>query len=97
MASLTPELSGQILAERLTFGLSKLSESVEMQNEIRGGVPVLKGSRLPVARILAELGDDATITEIADDYDLDVKQLKDFIEGLAILLDRPVVNDNIPA
>lgn len=89
MASSTniPELSGQILAERLTYDLSKLSQSVEIKNEIR--VPVLKGSRLPLARIIAELGDDATITEIADDYDLDVKQVRDFIEGLAILLDRP--------
>ncbi|HDN25731.1 MAG TPA: DUF433 domain-containing protein [Thioploca sp.] len=61
---------------------------VEIQNEIRGGVPVLKGTRIPVAKILAELTEDMTLTDIAKDYNINVQQVRMFIEGLAILLDR---------
>jgi uncharacterized protein (DUF433 family) len=74
--------------QRLEYGLRELSDVVEIHNEIRGGVPVLKGSRIPVAKILAELGEDMTLTEIAEDYNVNIQQVKVFIEGLAILLDR---------
>ncbi|MEN8215681.1 MAG: DUF433 domain-containing protein [Pseudomonadota bacterium] len=71
------------LKQRLEYGLRELSEVVEIHSEIRGGVPVLKGSRIPVAKILAELGEDMTITEIAEDYNINIQQAKMFIEGLA--------------
>ncbi len=74
--------------QRLEYGLNELSDVVEIRNEIRGGVPVLKGTRIPVAKILAELGEDMTLSEIAEDYDINIQQVKVFIEGLAILLDR---------
>jgi len=76
------------LKQRLEYGLRELSDVVEIHHEIRGGVPVLKGSRIPVAKIFAELGEDMTLTEIAEDYNINIQQLKVFIEGLAILLDR---------
>lgn len=76
------------LKQRLEYGLRELSDVVEIHSEIRGGVPVLKGSRIPVAKILAELGEDMTLTEIAEDYNINIQQAKMFIEGLAILLDR---------
>jgi len=72
------------LKQRLEYGLRELSDVVE----IRGGVPVLKGSRIPVAKILAELGEDMTLSEIAEDYNINIQQARRFIEGLAILLDR---------
>ncbi len=76
------------LKQRLEYGLRELSDVVEIRHEIRGGVPVLKGTRIPVAKILAELGEDMTLTEIAEDYNINIQQVKVFIEGLAILLDR---------
>ncbi|MDM8549965.1 DUF433 domain-containing protein [Desulfobacterales bacterium HSG2] len=82
---------GYLLAERLTYALKKMSDSVEINSEIRGGIPVLKGSRMPVSRIIAELGENATISEIAEDYELDVRQVRNFIDGLAVLLDRSVL------
>lgn len=80
--------SEQQLQKRLEYGLRELSDVVEIHHEIRGGVPVLKGSRIPVAKILAEFGEDMTITEIAEDYNINIQQVRVFIEGLAILLDR---------
>ncbi|EDN68641.1 hypothetical protein BGP_0703 [Beggiatoa sp. PS] len=51
-------------------------------------MPVLKGTRIPIATILAELGEETTISEIAEDYDINAQQIKVLIEGLAILLER---------
>lgn len=82
--------SEQLVLKRLKYGLETLSDTVEVNDEIRGGIPVLKDSRIPIAKILAELGEDTTITEIAEDYELNVKQVKKVIESLAILLDRSI-------
>jgi uncharacterized protein (DUF433 family) len=76
------------LKQRLEYGLRELSDVIEIHHEIRGGVPVIKGSRIPIAKILAELGEDMTLSEIADDYNLNIQQVRMFIQGLAILLDR---------
>jgi len=83
-----PTQREQLFLKRLEYGLKELSSVVEIHNEIRGGMPVLKGTRIPIATILAELGEDTTITEIAEDYDINAQQIKVLIEGLAILLER---------
>ncbi|MEM8641503.1 MAG: DUF433 domain-containing protein [Cyanobacteria bacterium P01_G01_bin.54] len=61
---------------------------IEIHPEMRGGIPVLKGTRFPVARVLAELGEDETISEIAEDYDIDANKLRDLIENLAMFFDQ---------
>lgn len=81
--------SAQLL-ERIAFGLSLLRESVTVDPEVRGGVPVLKDTRFPLSRILAELAAGASITQLAEDYEIDEKTIRSFLEGLAIHLDRPV-------
>jgi len=78
----------QLFLKRLEYGLKELSNVVEIHNEIRGGMPVLKGTRIPIATILAELSEETTITEIAEDYDINAQQIKVLIGGLAILLER---------
>jgi len=50
---------------------------------------VIKGTRFPVARVFAEISDDVTLSEIAEDFDLDVNVLKKLVEGIAILFERP--------
>ena len=87
-ALLQPTQREQLFLKRLEYGLKELSNVVEIHNGIRGGMPVLKGTRIPIATILAELGEDTTITEIAEDYDINAKEIKVLIEGLAILLER---------
>ena len=79
----------QWIAERLRFAVIMLRESVTLDPEIRGGVPVLKGTRVPIAQLLAEIADDASVSEIADDLDLDVGLIVKLLEGIAIHLDRP--------
>ncbi|MGO8751666.1 MAG: DUF433 domain-containing protein [Thermoguttaceae bacterium] len=79
------------LARRLREAVVMLQNSVEINPQKRGGVPVLKGTRVTIAQVIAELSDDLSLSEIADDLGLDEMQSRCFLEGMAIHLDRPFV------
>jgi len=51
---------------------------------------VIRGTRFPVARVFAEISDGLSLSEIAEDFDLDVNMLRKLVEGLAILFERPI-------
>jgi uncharacterized protein (DUF433 family) len=78
------------LSQRLDSALTVLSETVEIDPEIRGGVPVVRGTRVPVARILAELAGDSRLSEIADDLGVDLQTLKNLVNGIATKIERPM-------
>ena len=77
------------ILDRLRAALRMLSLSVDVDPDIRSGVPVLKGTRFPVSHLLAELADDQDVSEIADAWDLDSEVIKKVLRGLSISLDRP--------
>lgn len=79
----------QRIAERLRFAAISLDATIEIDPHKRGGVPVIKGTRFTVAQLLGEVADGYNITQISDDLDLDVTQVKEIIHGFAIYLDRP--------
>jgi uncharacterized protein (DUF433 family) len=79
----------QWVAERLRFAVRMLRETIEVNPQKRGGVPVLSGTRVPVAQILAEIADDASVSEIAAELDLDAECIRKLLEGIASYLDRP--------
>ena len=58
-------------------------DSIDIDPEKRGGVPMVKGTRVPVATILAELAEGATIGGVAADLDLDPEILRKMIQGIA--------------
>ena len=74
--------------ERTRQAALQLDEGVESNREKLGGVPVLKGTRISVAQILAEIGEGQSIQAVADDFDLDAEMVKKLGTGLAICLDR---------
>jgi uncharacterized protein (DUF433 family) len=76
--------------ERLRNAILMLDTCVESDPEIRGGTPVIKGTRIPVARVFSEIAGGMTCYEIAADFDLDVSMLVGIFEGLACYLDRPL-------
>jgi uncharacterized protein (DUF433 family) len=78
-------------ARRMHEAVVMLRNSVEINPQKHGGVPVLKGTRITIAQVIAELADDLSLSEIADDLGLDEMQLRCFLEGMAIHLDRPFV------
>jgi uncharacterized protein (DUF433 family) len=77
------------LAERARHAASMLRNCVEMNPRKRGGIPVLKGTRFTLAQILAEIAEGRDVNELAEDFELDLELIKEFLHGLAICLDRP--------
>jgi uncharacterized protein (DUF433 family) len=80
----------QWLTERAQHASRELNDCVELNPEKLGGVPVLKGTRIAVAQVLAEMGEGQSAEQVAEDLDLDVSLVKRLVLGLAICLDRPV-------
>ena len=77
------------MVQRLFAATDVLSASVTVDPEVRGGVPVLRGTRVPLSQLLAEVTDDRTLSDIAEDKDLDLGLLKAFFGAMATYLDRP--------
>ena len=82
--------AGQWLTERVQYATRELADCVEWNADKLGGAPVLRGTRISVAQILAELGEGQSAEEVAGDFDLDVLLVKRLVQGLAVCLDRPV-------
>ena len=70
------------------INLIKSLEAVDLNARIRSGHPVLKGTRIPISQILAELADEGSIDALAEDMDLDKDMLKKLLNGLATAFDR---------
>lgn len=79
------------LADRVLSATRMLRESVAVDPFVRSGVPVLRGTRFTVSQLLGELADGRSVGELAEDFDLDLEQIKEFLYGLAIHMDRPVL------
>ncbi len=77
------------LAERARSALSILQDCTEVNPKKCGGVPVLRGTRLPLAQVLAEIADGRSVSELAEDFELEPALIRGFLEGMAIILDRP--------
>jgi uncharacterized protein (DUF433 family) len=80
----------QWMIERTQSASRELADCIELNPAKCGGVPVLKGTRISVAQILAEIGEGQSAVEVAQDYDLDAELVKRLVKGLAVYLDRAV-------
>ncbi|MFM9959958.1 MAG: DUF433 domain-containing protein [Planctomycetaceae bacterium] len=76
------------IAKRSAHALRELQECVEIDPAKRCGRPVLKGTRMSIAQLLAELGEGRSTFEVADDFGLDAALVNKFVSGLAGCLDR---------
>jgi uncharacterized protein (DUF433 family) len=70
-------------------GHEVLKNAVEISSRRIGGVPVLKGTRFTVAQTLAELAEIEGIAELAENFDIDEKLIRDMLTGLSLLFMRP--------
>lgn len=77
--------------ERLRYVMKSWGETVSVDEEVRGGVPCLKGHRITVGHMLAEIFGNPNvikcIDDVADSYNIDPKQLRDLTEFLSIFFD----------
>lgn len=76
------------MEDLLTF----LGDCVVIDKDLRGGVPCIKGTRIPVSQFLATLAhpDDQQIpaVDFADEYDIDRKPCIQILEQLAMYFNR---------
>lgn len=71
------------------FGYQTLHTAVDVDPRRRGGVPVLKGTRFTVAQTLAELAHSDAVEELAQNFELDVRVIREMLNGLSLILSRP--------
>ena len=73
-----------------SFGMGGMEEFkwVEINPEICGGKPVIKGTRIPVKIILELLANGWTIEDIKEEYDLTAEQIKDAIRFASQMLEK---------
>jgi uncharacterized protein (DUF433 family) len=79
------------VAQRVSDALLILRDTVEIDPDKCGGVPVLRSTRLTVARLLAELADGRSVGAIAEDFELDPAIPEDLLRNLSQWLDRPAI------
>lgn len=75
--------------DRLGYAITLLNDSVSVDRDIVGGMPVLSGSRFSIAQVFAEIADGDSLDTLSDRMDLDIDSLKKLFEGMSIQLDRP--------
>jgi uncharacterized protein (DUF433 family) len=73
-----------------SFGMGGMEEFkwVEINPEICGGKPVIKGTRIPVKIILELLANGWTIEDIKEEYNLTEEQIKDTIRFASQMLEK---------
>lgn len=64
--------------------------TVTIDVEVRGGIPVLQGTRFPVSHVIADLADGMNPAEISHEYDLPLDGIVKMLETLAQVLDNPI-------
>jgi uncharacterized protein (DUF433 family) len=70
-------------------GARLLRDSVVVDPDQRGGVPVLTGTGFTVSQTLVELADSSGVAEVADEFDLDADVIRKMLNGLSLLLEKP--------
>ncbi len=84
-----PDAEERKLSERLAFAVRLVGDALEINPQIRSGVPVLRGTRFPASQVLAELAAGRSLAQIVEEWDLDENVVRSFLEGLSIQIDRP--------
>lgn len=84
--------SGVRVEAQLAEAAKVIEDAVDIDKMRRSGVPVLKGTRFPIASILTELAEGRSVDEIAKDYDLPKGRIKKALQGFAYYFDRPFVS-----
>jgi uncharacterized protein (DUF433 family) len=72
------------------LGYSLLREVLEINPNRHGGVPVLRGTRFTAGQVLAELAESESVSTIAENYDLNPQHIEDMLNGLSLILMRPL-------
>ena len=69
-----------------------LLDRIAVDPEIQGGRPVIRGTRIPVARIVGALSAGATLQELEDDYSLREEDIRAALAYAAKLVEDTEVH-----
>ncbi|MGA2497035.1 MAG: DUF433 domain-containing protein [Tepidisphaeraceae bacterium] len=83
--------------DRIIFSKELLSATIIVDSEIRSGVPVLVGTRFPIARLFSEVAAGRSLPEIADDKELELQDIERVFEAFAMYLGRSFTYEIVPA
>ncbi|WP_342543325.1 DUF433 domain-containing protein [Paenisporosarcina sp. FSL H8-0542] len=64
-----------------------------VKHNVLGGLPSIKGTRVPISTIIACLAEEMSIAEISEDYDLSPEQIKSSLLFIVDVLNRPYYGD----
>ena len=81
-------LASRDIAEKILFSMVLLDAVIVIDPKIRGGTPVLVGTRVPIARLFSEVATGRTIDEISDDKELRIDDVRQVFSGFAAYLGR---------
>jgi uncharacterized protein (DUF433 family) len=79
----------QWVSECIANGYQALTMSLDIDPDIRGGVPVLKGTGFTASQALAELADTSGVLELSMEFEIDPNVVKEMLNGLSLILQRP--------
>jgi len=82
--------SGELVGDRLSRAEVTLTYCVEVNSRKMHGVPLLKGTRFPVAQVLSQIADGDSIDDLAENFDLDREQLASLLHAFSAYLDKPI-------
>ncbi|RIK82562.1 MAG: hypothetical protein DCC68_06005 [Planctomycetota bacterium] len=85
------------IRETLQTAVARLADAVTVNHDICGGVPVVRGTRMPVSTVLAELADDLCLSDISDDFDIEKEKLVSLLGALSLAFNRDFSRDRLPA
>ena len=68
-----------------------LQEAVWTDPDRMGGQPCLRGTRFPVAQVLAELASGQSVNSIAALYETNQGKMEDFLAGLALAINSGLI------
>ncbi len=75
--------------ERKILAAQLYWDNVDVDKEVRGGIPVVKNTRISVGQVFAGLASDQRLSEVAEDWDLEFSMLTNIVDAIAIFFDLP--------
>ncbi len=67
---------------------TKMDERISIDPKVQHGKPVIRGTRVPVARIVGALAGGMTFEEIQDDYDVTAEDIRAALEFASSLIEQ---------
>ncbi len=75
--------------ERYFAEIAKKFDKIQSSTAILGGMPTIKGTRIPVSLIAACFKDEMTVQEICEEYNLTCDEVEKAMEYIMEILDTP--------